>query len=421
MSTYHRFTLIVILSGLSLAAVAGPNDPLSLSEAEQLALDTDPVTRGLHAGVEGYEDLAVAQGQLPDPKVKLGMMNVPVNSFAVDAEPMTQIQVGVQQMFPPGKTLRYRREYTEAMADVEKAKIVERKLKLLREVRLQYLDLYYRSNADRILQQNRKLFSDLVTITQRQYAAGRDNQHDVLRAQLELSLLDDRIMDTEQQQDVARGELARYVMFEQASRPLPETFPELQSIPARGQILQKLPSHPLVMIEDAAIDASKKKVAEAEQQYKPGWSVDVTYGNRNGMNADGSGRPDMLSAMVMIDVPLFTDKRQDKTLSAAKKQSLARQFNRDDRLLELSSMLETEYANWTRLRERLDLYRQRATLDARANAESTLKAYQSDIADFTTLMRAQLTELNTQLDMLRVHVEMAKAQARLLYLTGEQE
>jgi len=123
----------------------------------------------------------------------------------------------------------------------------------------------------------------------------------------------------------------------------------------------------------------------------------------------------------MIDVPLFTNKRQDKTLSAAKKQSLARQFSRDDRLLELSSMLETEYANWTRLRERLDLYRQRASLDAKANAESTLKAYQSDIADFTTLMRAQLTELNTQLDMLRVHVEMAKAQARLLYLTGETE
>ena len=421
MSTYHRLVLIAVLSSLSLSVMAGPNDPLSLGEAEQLALDTDPVTRGLNAGAEGFEDLAVAQGQLPDPKIKLGMMNVPVNSFAVDAEPMTQIQVGVQQMFPPGETLRYRREYTEAMADVEKAKILERKLKLLREVRQRYLDLYYRSNADRILQQNRTLFSDLVAITQRQYAAGRDNQHDVLRAQLELSLLDDRIMDMEQQEEVARAGLARYVVYEQASRPLPEAFPELKGIPPRDQVRQNLPDHPLVMIEDAAIDAGKKKVAEAEQQYKPGWSVDVTYGNRNGMNADGSGRPDMLSAMVMIDVPLFTNKRQDKKLSAARKQNLAQRFSRDDRLLELSSMLETEYSNWTRLRERLDLYRQRASLDARANAESTLNAYQSDTADFTTLMRAQLTELNTQLDMLRIHVELAKAQARLLYLTGETE
>lgn len=419
MFTYYRIALIFILSGLSLMTVAGPNDPLSLSEAEQLALDRDPVTKGLHAGMESYQDLAVAQGQLPDPKIKLGMMNVPVDSFAIDAEPMTQLQVGVQQMFPPGQTLRYRREYTEAMADVEQARALERKLKLLREVRLSYLDLYYRSNADQILQQNRSLFSDLLNITQRQYAAGRDNQHDVLRAQLELSLMDDRIMETEQQQDVARAGLARYVPYAQASRPLPQDFPTLKTVEGKERIREELPAHPLVLIDNASIKASEKKVGEAEQQYKPGWSVDVTYGNRNGINNDGTGRPDMLSAMVMIDVPLFTGNRQDKKLSAAKKQSLVQQFKRDDQLLELSSMLETEYANWTRLKQRLELYQQRASLDAKSNAESTLKAYQSDTADFTTLMRAQLTELNTQLDTLRVRVELAKAQARLLYLTGE--
>jgi len=421
MTNYYRFILLVVLSGLSLTAVAGSNDPLSLNEAEQLALDTDPVTKGLHAGAEGYEDQAVAQGQLPDPQIKLGIMSLPVDSFAVDAEPMTQLQVGVQQMFPPGETLRYRREYTEAMADAEKVKALERKLNLLREVRQRYLELYYRTNADEILQQNRTLFSELLTITQRQYASGRNNQHDVLRAQLELSLMDDRILEMEQQKDVAQAGLARYIVYEQASRPLPAAFPNLKVIPELDKIRQNLPAHPLVMIKDAEITASKKKVNEAEQQYKPGWSIDLTYGNRNGMNADGSGRPDMLSAMVMVDVPLFTGKRQDKKLSAAKKQSLAQEFNRDDRLLELSSMLETEYANWNRLKERLELYQQRASLDAKSNAESTLKAYQSDFADFTTLMRAQLTELNTQLDMLRIHVELAKAQARLLYLAGEME
>ena len=419
MSTYHRFILVAVVSSVSLMAVAGSNNPLSLNEAEQLALDNDPVTRSLHAGEEGYKDLAVAQGQLPDPKIKLGMMNVPVNSFAIDAEPMTQIQAGVQQMFPPGDTLRYRREYTEAMADVEQAKAQARGLELQREVRLRYFDLYYRSNADLILQQNRTLFSDLLNITQRQYAAGRDNQHDVLRAQLELSLMDDRILETEQQRDVARAGLARYVPYEQVSRPLPQEFPELETVQDKEQIRTRLPTHPMVLIDNAAINASEKQVAEAEQQYKPGWSIDVTYGNRNGLNGDGSGRPDMLSAMVMIDVPLFTHNRQDKKLSAAKKQSLARQYTRDDRLRELNSMLETEYANWARLGERLKLYRQRASLDAKSNAESTLKAYQSDTADFTTLMRAQLTELNTQLDTLRIRVELAKAQARLLYLSGE--
>ena len=88
-------------------------------------------------------------------------------------------------------------------------------------------------------------------------------------------------------------------------------------------------------------------------------------------------------------------------------------------MYQLTSMLDREYASWDRLNDRLELYQKRAISDARSNTESTLRAYQSDIADFTTLMRAQLLELNTQLDMLRVRIERAKVQARLLYLTGE--
>ncbi len=418
---YFRFLLLIVFVSLACAASAGPDDLLTLDEAELIALDIDPVTKGLHAGAEGYADMAVAMGQLPDPQLKLGVMSIPVDSFDVSAEPMTQLQVGVQQMFPPGETLRFRREYSEAMAEVEQIKALDRRLKILREVRTRYLELYYRINAAKILQQNRTLFSELLTIAQRQYAAGRDNQHDVLRAQLELSLMDDRIMEMEQHRGTAIAGLARYIVYEQAVRPVPEVFPELSPVPPVDQIKNNLHAHPLIMVEDAIVAASKKKVAEMEQQYKPGWAVDVTYGNRNGTGTDGMGRPDMLSAMVMIDMPLFTDKRQDRKVSAARNRSLALQFNRTDRMLELASMLDTENANWINFTERLELYQQRASLDAQSNAESTLKAYQSDIADFTTLMRAQLTELNTELDMLRLRVERAKTQVRLLYLTGASE
>ncbi len=259
----------------------------------------------------------------------------------------------------------------------------------------------------------------MLSITQRQYAAGRDNQHDVLRAQLELSLVDDRILEVVMAKEMALAELGKYITAEQAGRPIPESFPELDDIPALIEIKQGLISHPAIETEDAAILASKKMIREVEQQYKPGFNIDVTYGERTGTGFDGASRPDMFSAMLMIDIPLFTGKRQDRRLAAAKKQSLARQFARTDRLYEMASMLEREYASWQRLNERLHLYESRAISDARLNAESTLKAYQNDLTDFTTLMRAQLTELNTQLDTLRVRVERAKMQAKLLYYAGE--
>lgn len=412
----------LVLAAISLhptMVVAEPEGLLSLQEAEQIALELDPMTSVFMARSEAYDEQAIAEGQLPDPMLKAGTMSVPVDTFDFDQEPMTQLQFGVQQSFPRGETLRFRREYTEALSDIEKARQRERVLKVLKEVRVHYLDLYYQNRSINILQQNRELFAELLNTTERQYAAGRDNQHDVLRAQLELSLVDDRILEVTRAKEAVIGDLAKYLTIEQSGRPVPEEFPELLAVPPESQIGRNLYQHPLIMIEDAAVLASRKKIGEVEQQYKPGFNIDVTYGNRFGSGINGPDRPDLLSAMVMMDLPLFTSRRQDKRLAAARKQSIAMQHTRTDRLYELGSMLEREYANWERLGDRLELYEQRAISDARLNTESTLNAYQNDIADFTTLMRAQLIELNTQLDMLRIRVERSKVQARLLYLTGE--
>ena len=410
--------LTIFLSCMPYMAVAASDATLSLKEAEQIALDLDPMTRVFAARAEAYSEQSVADGQLPDPKLKLGTVNIPVDSFDIEQEPMTQLQVGLVQAIPPGETLRYRREYTEALSDVETARRYDQALKVLRDVRTRYLELYYQNQAESILQKNRALFAVLLDTTQRQYAAGRDNQHEVLRAQLELSLVDDRILEVDRAKEDVIGDLAKYLTLEQSSRPITDTFPVIPALPSESQIGDRLQQHPLMRVEDATILASKKKISEVEQQYKPGFNIDVTYGNRFGSTA-GVGRPDMLSAMVMVDLPLFTGKRQDKRLAAARSRSQAMQYARTDRLYELTSTLNREYASWDRLNDRLDLYQKRAVSDARSTTESTLRAYQSDIADFTTLMRAQLLELNTQLDMLRVRVERAKVQARLLYLTGE--
>lgn len=413
---YYIF-LILLPSGVS-ATEESPG-LLTLPAAEQLALDLDPVTKSFIAKSESLEEQAVADGQLSDPQLKLGVMSLPLDTFNLDQEPMTQLQVGIQQSFPPGDTLRYRKERTLALSDIEQARSLERTLDVLREVRIRYLQVYYQTVAKNILEENRDLFSRLLEITQRQYAAGRENQHDVLRAQLELSLIDDRILEIVQAREVAVAELGKYTGSLAADATIPPDFPELSGIPSLEQIKDHLASHPLIKIEDANLLASDKKISEVEQRYKPGFNLEVTYGERSARDVDGSQLPDMLTAMLLMDLPIFTDKRQDRQLAAAKKANVAMQFTRTDRLLEITSTAEAEYANWQRLSDRLALYEKRAVADAKMNADSTLKAYQNDVADFTTLMRAKLTELDTYLGMLNVRVERAKVQSKLLYLTGE--
>ena len=82
-------------------------------------------------------------------------------------------------------------------------------------------------------------------------------------------------------------------------------------------------------------------------------------------------------------------------------------------------MLATDYANWQRLGERADLYASQLLHESSANARASLNAYQNGVTEFTTLMRARITDLDVRLDDLRIRVDRAKAQASLLYLAGE--
>ncbi|MBL1140977.1 MAG: TolC family protein [Proteobacteria bacterium] len=412
----YKVLIAYLLVGLSINSFS---NELTLSEAEQLALDADFVVKQYNTKAESLNQIAIAAEQLPDPKARFGVMNIPVNSFDRSQEPMTQLQFGVQQAFPRGDTLHYKRLRTEDMADVDKAKALEQEKKVLRSLRNSYLDLFLNVKTEAILQQNRTLFTQLLDITQRQYAVGRDNQHDVLRAQLELALIDDRVAEIVGAKEISLAELSKWIGNDSAQRPLPETFPELSSFTNEKEIITNLNFHPMIRMEDAVINANEKNIKIAEEQYKPGWMIDLSYGQRSGSNLDGSSRDDFASAMVMVDLPFFTDKRQDKQLSARKLEHQASQFARTDRLLELKRQVEKEHANWVRLGKRLELYETRAVVDAEQNSESTLKAYQNDLTDFTTLMRARLTELNTQLDMLKIRIDRAKSQANLLYYTRE--
>jgi outer membrane protein TolC len=363
---------------------------------------------------------SVADGQLPDPKLKLDLSNLPVDGFDLSQEPMTQLRFGIIQSIPPGDTLLYRQQQTEALSGVEAMRALEQRLNVIREVRLVYLERFLQAQTLAILQENRAFFSDLLDITERQYAAGRDNQHDVIRSQLELSLIDERILSTGQKRDAAIVALSRYIGIVDAERPIPEVFPQLHHMETKPELEARLQQHPLISIENALMEFNKKRIAEVEETYKPGYTVDITYGHRSGNNLDGSSRPDFLSAMLLVDIPLFTDKRQDKRLAEATKNHLAATFARTDRLYEIRAMAMTQYSDWETLGRRLDLFEQRALAEARDNTESTLNAYQSDVTDFTSLMRAQLTELDTLIETLKVRIDRARAQVNLLYFGGEE-
>jgi outer membrane protein TolC len=304
------------------------------------------------------------------------------------------------------------------MANAEVASTEAAQRMLVRDVRRNFLELYYQVQAEQVINETRDLFAQLVDITQAHYATGRVSQQDVLRASLELSRLDDRTTRILNEADKSRAALTKW-MGDAASLPLENNFPGLPALPSKYEIETALPQHPIIRTETAKIEASNQKIRIAREQFKPGWSAGLEYRKRFGDDPNGDNRADMMAAMVTVELPWFTQNRQDKRLSASIEQTKSVQLERDDKLRELLQMLNTDYANWQRLGERVALYASQLLHESTANAQASLNAYQSGVTEFTTLMRARITDLDVRLDDLRVRVDRAKAQANLLYLVGE--
>ncbi len=414
--------LLFIAAGLFATGVMAEQTglELSLAEAEAIALKADPMLNLIDANAQALDEAAVADGQLPDPKMKFTLFNFPTDTFSRTQEPITQLRFGLQQAIPRGDTLELKSKRTSLKAVSMRAKNADEELKLRSKVRKYWFETWYWVQAERTLNKDMSLFRQLVDITESQYAAGKQNQQDVIRAELEFGLLEDRLTHIKQQQEAARAELSQW-LGQESLRSLPVDFPALPALPSKSEIQASIPTHPALRIFSSKIDMDRKSVAIAREAYKPAWTLGLNYGIRDGNNPDGSDRADFLAASIGLDLPLFTDKRQDRRLAAAQKLASASQLALDDKYAAMQSMLERDHASLTRLAQRLKRYEDTLIGQAVANSEASLLAYQNDTTDFATLMRAKITELNTNLKALRIHTDYAKAHARLLYLAGEQK
>ena len=410
----------VVVIALILLVFTQQAKALTLQEVEDITRMNDYISQSQLSRRDALKESAVADGQLPDPQLNVGLFNVPLDNFDLDREPNTQLRFGVSQSFPRGNTLKIRTQQTQWSSKEQDFRSQDQLAKSVRIVRENYLDIFYNVGAQGIIHQSHQYFSQLVDIAESFYSVGRVNQQDVLRAQLELSRLEERVIIFKKNEDLARAELSKW-LDARAYEAIDTAFPIFTELAAQQTVIDELVYHPSVKANDSVISFFNEGVSLAEEQYKPGWSVGVEYRKRFGNNTDGSDRDDQMAALVKVDLPLFTDKRQDRRLSSSRYQVMAAKDVRIDQLQVLKRSVLREFAAFRKFQEQSELYDLQLVPDANANANASLKAYQSGVTEFTTLARARITQLDIQLEALRVKVEAAKAQARILYLMEKAE
>lgn len=394
---------------------------LTLTEAEKLALEKDPMVSKLLAESRALSQKAIADGELKDPRLKLAVSAIPLDTWDMQQEGMTQEKIGIQQGFPRGDTLRLKKERTYAMARGKRIEADLERKKILQGVRIAYQDVVHQRLAYQIVLESQTFFEQLVEIVEFRYTSGKAKRQDFLQASLALSRVADRLLKIKNKEDLARAALSKWIPRAAAFGALSTDFPEPPPLPERSNMRDRLPQHPSVGLADVDIHTQGLDLLRAKAQYKPGWMVEADYGYRQGNNPDKSSRSDFLSFMVSMDLPLFSENRQDRVQNARRIQVQAAEFGRDNRLRILASDLEANDANYTRLGERLQLFSTQLVPEAQQYTETTMISYQSRVADLTDVVRAHLAEQKVRMDLLEIRYKRLVAQAKLRFILGDKE
>jgi cobalt-zinc-cadmium efflux system outer membrane protein len=419
--------VVTTLTGVDTAA-ATPGDAtsqevLTVEAAVDLAVANNPGLDDLRRRAEAAAAVPSQVGSLPDPRISVGAGNVPVDTFSLDQEPMTQLQLGVTQVFPyPGKlALRRERAESEAAAATESAE--EGRLRLVRDVRSTWWELFYLDRAAGTIAHNIDLLRQLVEIARTKYEVGRGLQQDVLLAQVELSRLQDMAIQIRGMRAASgarmnalldRPDGSRIVLPASVDALLPRLPPqaslEADAEQSRASIAQA----------QHEVDAAQSAQALAHKEYLPEFGVSVVYGWRQGNNSDGSPRSDMASAMLNFSVPLFASSKQDQLVAQRRAESAAREKALAETRNRVQAEIATAVANYVQARDEYSLLETGIIPQTEQAVASMLAGYQVSKVDFLTLIRTQVTLYDYELQRWRAQSKAQQALAMLSAAVGRE-
>ena len=400
------------------SALSAHAQTLSLEDAQRRAVERSRQLAAKDRAVSASREMAVAAGQLPDPVLKLGVDNLPIEGadrFSTTRDFMTMRRIGVMQELTRGekrelRALRFEREAeksaaekTAALADIQ------------RGTALAWLDRRYAEAMAATLGEQIAQAQLEAQGAEAAYRGGRGSQADVLAAYGTVAALEDRASELASRLRVARASLARWI-GEGADVPLAAP-PAMDSVPYEGETLEAhLAAHPemVALGKQEEIAATEARLAQASRT--PDWTVEVAYQKR------GPEFSDMVSVGVSLPLPWDRGNRQDREVAARLAAAEQARAERDEALRMHVAEVRGMLAEWQGGRERLARYRDRLLPLAGERARAALAAYRGGRTGIADVLAARRNESDVRLQALQLERDTAQLWAKLTFLvphTGE--
>lgn len=408
--------LAVVLAFVSFAAHAIEDQFLPLSQAIQLGLERNPALAAADATAIAVAEQVPQVGGLPDPRLSIGLANLPTGSFSVDEDPMSQIQIGISQALPyPGK-LALQEGAAEQRAQAAAHGSSDLRLQLVRKIKTHWWQLFYYDRALEANVSNKTLFQQQYETAQTLYTVGQGQQQDVLLIQLELARLDEDTLRLHQMREQAviqlnalldQAPLTPIQLPAQRKASLSQ-LPDIEQLQASAQM-----NRPDLHARLAQVNAARAMRDLSERDQYPDFSVGAVYGRRD-------GRDDLASIQFSMSLPLYASRKQSKAEDQRRAELIAAQQQLREAQSQAAAQVAAAITRYRLARDRVRLFDDSILPHARQTVEALLAGYQVNKVDFFKLVKAQTSLHDYETQYWQAYSDAQQALAELAAAVGKE-
>jgi len=355
---------------------------------------------------------------LPDPRFTYRYY---ISEIETRVGPMRQ-SFGLSQTFPWLGKLELRGDVAAELAKAERYRFEATRLKLFYEVKDAYCEYYYLWRSVVIVQENLRLLQHMEKVARTRYKTAAGLHSDVIRAQVEIGKLEDRLKSLQHLRQPIMAKL-NAALNRPAAAELPwvKTIPQEQVSFSDEQMLTWInESNPELKAMDAETAAALHRTELAKKEYYPDITLGVDYtdiGSSTGGRHPSDDGKDAFSVMASINLPIWYDK-----LSAGVREARYRQWaatlTRHQRANDLGSALKLVLYRFHDAERKVNLYRDTLIPKATEAVKTSETAFQAGKIGFTDLIDTQRLFLEFGLAVERSSADRVQRLAELEMLVG---
>ncbi|MGP8438630.1 TolC family protein [Paraburkholderia fungorum] len=402
-------TLFIALALASSVAHA-QEAPVTLDAALQSATDRSSAMGAAQASVRASSEAAVRAGQLPDPMLKAGVDNLPVNGpqrFTIGQDFMTMRRIGIEQEWVSGDKRRLRSALANDVVDRERAGYLAQLANTRQQTATAWLNAVYAKKAASLQQELVGHMTHELDATKASYRGAKATAADVMQAQAMLAQTRDQLLKAQQTFQTALIGLSRWT-----ATPVSDVTGDP---PAPQSYVSSLPPEELREVQPVLIAASRDiavadaDTAVANSDRSPNWTWEVSYQKRGGAYSN------MVSVGVSIPLPINRKNRQNRDAAEKAELGTKARLMYEDAQRQVEADIRTQAATLASGRERIANLSHSLLPAADQRAELATAAYKAGTGSLADTFAARRAQLDAQLQVLDLQRDVSQTWAQLEY------